>query len=220
MDNAKIMSDLLFSVAVFLAAHIIPSYGPLRDGLVARMGERTFMSIYGVFSLFLFAWLIYSYQQAPYIELWMIAEWMRHTVLLVMFFVCLLLVCTFSQPNPFSLGKGGRGFDPDNPGIVALTRHPAFWAFALWSFVHILPNGDVASVIFFGLMGGLSLYGPRSLDKKRQAKMGIENWQGQVAAVKAGFPKIGVVRLLVAAILYGVLLFGHEPVIGVMPIYL
>ncbi|GGF63275.1 protein NnrU [Terasakiella brassicae] len=211
------MSDLLFSVAVFLAAHIIPSYAPLRHSVVAKMGERSFMSVYGVISLALFVWLIYSYQQAPYVELWMMSQWMRHTVLFVMFWVCLLLVCTFSQPNPFSLGIGGKNFDPDHPGIVALTKHPAFWAFALWSFVHILPNGDVASVLFFGLMGGLSLYGPISLNKKRQDKMGIENWQDLQNRVKKGWPHIGWWRWLLALVLYGGLVMAHGPVIGVIP---
>jgi len=213
------MSDLLFSIAVFLTAHIIPSYAPLRDAIVTRMGERPFMSVYGVISLALFIWLIYSYQQAPYMELWMMATWMRHMVLFVMFWVCLLLVCTFSQSNPFSLGIGGRGFDPARPGIVGLTRHPAFWAFALWSFIHILPNGDVASVLFFGLMGGLSLYGPYSLDKKRQRKMGLAQWQALRAQVKTGWPAIGLWRWMVAGLLYLTLIWAHGPVIGVMPVY-
>jgi len=211
------MSDLLFSIAVFLIAHIIPSYAPLRKAVVSKMGERTFMSVYGIISLGLFAWLIYAYQQAPYVELWAMADWMRHSVLFVMFWVCLLFVCTFSQPNPFSLGIGGKNFDPEHPGIVAFSKHPAFWAFALWSFVHILPNGDLASVLFFGLMGGLSLYGPLSLNKKRQDKMGREHWHDLAAQVKQGWPQIGWWRWILALILYMGLLHAHGPVIGVTP---
>ncbi|MDV7340468.1 NnrU family protein [Terasakiella sp. A23] len=212
------MSDLLFATAVFLAAHIIPSYQPLRHALVSKMGERIFMSVYGVISLVMFVWLIMTYLDAPYIELWMIEDWMRHVVIGVMFFVCLLLVCTFSQPNPFSLGKGAKGFDPKNPGIVSLTKHPAFVAFALWSFAHILPNGDLASVVFFGLMGALSLYGPFSLNQKRQKKMGREQWQALVDQTETGLPHIGILRWLVAIVLWVGLFHAHEPIIGVMPI--
>ncbi|SCA55687.1 putative NnrU family protein [Candidatus Terasakiella magnetica] len=211
------MSDLLLAIAVFIAAHIIPSYRPLRQGLVEMMGEKLFMSIYGIISLALFIWLLQSYLAAPYQELWVIQSWMRHVVLFVMFWVCLLLVCTFSQPNPFSLGLGAKGFDQQHPGIVGLTKHPAFVAFALWAFVHILPNGDVASVLFFALMGALSLYGPMSLNAKRKARMGQEEWHRLEAEVAKSWPKIGLRRWLVAAVLYAGLVLAHEPVIGVMP---
>ncbi|WP_135080119.1 NnrU family protein [Terasakiella sp. SH-1] len=211
------MSDLIIAMSVFLLAHIIPSYRPLRARLVERMGEKIFMSVYGIISLFLFAWLLHSYLKAPYMGLWATQDWMRFVVLIVMYTVCVLLICTFSQPNPFSLGKGGKGFDPANPGIVGLTRHPAFIAFALWSFVHMLPNGDVASLLFFALMGALSLYGPKSLDDKRKAKMGERDWQELKARVVTGWPHIGAQRFLAAFLLYLLLFFAHEPVIGVMP---
>ena len=212
------MSALFIASAVFIAAHLIPSHPPLRQFLVSKMGERPFMSIYGIFSLGLFIWLIKTYLEAPYVELWLIQDWMRYGTLVLMFFVCLLLVCTFSQPNPFSLGIGGRGFDPENPGIVGATKHPAFIAFAGWSFSHILPNGDLASLIFFGLMGALSLYGPSSLNKKRRLQLGAATWQDLQNQTKKGWPQIGLVRILVASLLYIALIFAHEPVIGVIPI--
>ncbi len=211
------MSELLFSVAVFLAAHIIPSHKSLRQFLVEKMGERVFMSVYGLISLGLFIWLLVAYLDAPYIELWMMAEWMRHTTLLIMFVVCVLLVCTFSQPNPFSIGIGGKNFDPENPGIVALTRHPGFIAFALWSGAHLLPNGDVASLIFFGLMCALSLYGPKSLNDKRRLRMGEKEWQQLEGATKRGWPRIGWKQWIVSVVLYMGLLHAHGPVIGVEP---
>lgn len=211
------MSELLISVAVFLAAHIIPSHKTLRQYVVDKMGERRFMSVYGVISLGLFVWLMVAYLKAPYIELWLMQEWMRYVVLFVMFLVCVLLVCTFSQPNPFSIGIGGKNFDPDNPGIVALTRHPGFIAFILWSGVHILPNGDAASVIFFGLMLALSLYGPKSLDDKRRQRMGMEAWMDMRNSVKKGWPKIGWQRWSVVILLYMGLILAHGPVIGVEP---
>lgn len=177
------------------------------------------MSLYGVISLGLFVWMIASYFKAPYQELWLMQSWMRHVVLAVMFFVCLLLVCGFSQPNPFSLGKGGAGFDPVRPGIVALTRHPALIGLAGWSFSHILPNGDVASLLFFATMGALSLYGLRSVDHKRKSQLGAQNWQRLVDQTQKGWPQIGLTRWIATVLLYVGLVIAHEPVIGVAPIY-
>lgn len=214
------MSDLLWACCLFILAHIIPSYHPLRARCVSLMNERLFMSVYGVISLGLFIWLIHTYLQAPYVELWTMQVWMRHVTLSVMFFVCILLVCSFSQPNPFSFGIGGKGFDPIRPGIVGLTKHPALIAFALWSISHILPNGDVASVLFFGLMGGLSLYGPFSMNQKRRRQLGFQTWQRLSHETVRGWPHIGWKRWLAAGLLYIGLLYAHEPVIGIAPIAL
>ncbi|NVK20000.1 MAG: NnrU family protein [Methylocystaceae bacterium] len=212
------MSDLLWACCIFILAHIIPSYQPLRERCVSILNERVFMSIYGLISLGLFIWLVRTYLNAPYIELWTMEIWMSHTTLSIMFIVCILLVCSFSQPNPFSLGIGGKGYDPKNPGIVSLCKHPALIAFALWSFSHILPNGDMASVLFFGLMGALSLYGPFSLNQKRRRQLGLENWQRLSKETVSGWPHIGWQRWLSAGLLYIGLLYAHEPVIGIAPV--
>lgn len=211
------MSNLLIAVSVFLLSHIIPSYRPLRLAIVQKMGERLFMSAYGVLSLILFIWLISAYLQAPYIELWSVQNWMKAIPLFIMFWVCLLLVCTFSQPNPFSIGIGGKKFDPQNAGIVSLIKHPGFLAFALWSAAHLVPNGDVASMIFFGLMCGLSLYGPKSLNDKRQSQLGLDRWRELDNQILRKAPYIGWWRWGVALILYMGLLHMHEPVIGAVP---
>lgn len=213
------MSDLFIAAVLFIVAHVLPSYGSVREGLVARVGEKLFMSLYGILSLILFIWLIYAYLDAPYLELWSVSEGLKHASLSIMAVVCLLLVCTFSQPNPFSLGIGTRKFNPDNPGIVGLTRHPAFWAFGFWALAHLLSNGDAASFLFFGLMLGLSVYGPYSLDQKRRRSMGATQWQERASEVKGGWPHIGVWRMGGAALLYIALFHLHEPLIGVQPYY-
>src|SRR5262249_9059066 len=44
------------------------------------------------------------------------------------------------------------------------------WAFALWGLAHIPPNGDLASVIFFGGFAVLALAGMVVIDLKRRAR--------------------------------------------------
>lgn len=175
------------------------------------------MSVYGILSLGLFIWLIYAYLQAPYMELWASANWMKAIPLFTMFWVCLLLVCTFSQPNPFSIGIGARNYNPQKAGIVSLIKHPGFVAFALWSVAHIIPNGDLASVIFFGLMAALSLYGPVSLNNKRRSQLGHVPWQDLHKKTIRQGPYIGGWRWLATLILYMGLIHAHEPIIGVLP---
>jgi hypothetical protein len=75
----------------------------------------------------------------------------------------------------------------------------------------------VASVIFFGLMCALSLYGPKSLNDKRKHRMGLENWMALDQSVRKGVPNIGWKQWLACAVLYIALLHAHGPVIGVEP---
>jgi uncharacterized membrane protein len=80
-------------------------------------------------------------------------------------------VCGISQQNPTAVMQG---FDPKArdpaPGILKITRHPVMWAIALWALSHIVANGDVASLIFFGSFAFLALYGTTQIEAKRRAR--------------------------------------------------
>jgi uncharacterized membrane protein len=144
---------------------------------------------------------------------------------------CVLLVAGLTSPNPLSIGAGARGFHAARPGIVSVTRHPVIWALALWALAHIPPNGDVATLILFGLLAGSSLAGPPSLDAKRRARLGAAAW-AELAGATANLPfaaqatgrarldgrGIGVWRLIGGAVLYWLLLAAHEAVVGVAPL--
>jgi uncharacterized membrane protein len=57
-------------------------------------------------------------------------------------------------------------------GIQRITRHPFLWGIALSSFTHLVLNGDLASVIFFGRFLILAIEGPFSIDRKRKKAFG------------------------------------------------
>lgn len=210
------MFDFLLALSLFLFLHLVPSRGAVRARLVHWMGERRFVALSGVISLVLFIWVIMTAKAAPFIEVWPFYDPLRWVPLLIMPFFFVLLVCAFSQPNPYSLGRGALGYDPDNPGIVGLTRHPALAAFGLWAVAHMVVNGDLVSLIFFGLMAGLSLYGVSSLDQKRRKSLG-DRYEG---LMPRGRPRIGWGRWLAALILYGMMLAVHEWLFGVVPYFM
>ena len=116
------------------------------------------------------------------------------------------------------------------PGIFKITRHPVLWGIGLWAFVHVMANGDVASLIFFGSLGVLALGGTVHIDRKKRATGGGD-WRAfagatsnvPFAAIVAGrtrvsLKEIGYGRLAAGVVLYMVLLLGHEAVIGVAPL--
>lgn len=225
------MTQLILAVLAFMASHAIPSLKPVRRALVTGLGERRFRILYSALSLAMIVWLGVAYAGAPHVEVWATRPWMMGVPLLVMPFACLLFVCVLSAPNPLSISASRAPYDPARPGIVSVTRHPLMAAFALWAGAHILPNGDVASLILFGLLFALSLAGPPSLDAKRRARLGEAAWKRlagptsslPLAAVLAGRTRldikgIGLGRAAAALLLYGLLILAHPWVIGVSPL--
>jgi uncharacterized membrane protein len=225
------MTEFLTATVAFVASHVIVAYKPIRNAAAARVGERWFLAGYGILSTVLVVWLFRAYFATPYIEVWPFQEWMRWVPVLVMPFACILVVAGLTTPNPLSLGAGSKGYDPVRPGIVAVTRHPAIWGLTLWAAAHLVANGDLASVIMFGLLIALGLYGPVSLDAKRRAALGDAEWRRlaagtsnwPLAAVVAGRARfrpaeIGWSRLAGGLALYAFLFWAHAWVIGVAPL--
>tara|TARA_R110002167_G_scaffold1878_3_gene9259 strand:- start:796 stop:1470 length:675 start_codon:yes stop_codon:yes gene_type:complete len=220
------MTELFAAVAVFIVSHMIPMRPRFRQPLEQLLGLKGFLLGYSLLSLLIIYWLAQAFANAPYIQLWpwtLAAAWLP---VVLMPLSCVLLVAGASSKNPFSLGPGGKGYDPDHPGIVSVTRHPLMWGLILWAGAHIPVNGDAAGVILFGLMLLLSLVGTLTLERARRRKLDPEQWQrfypGTVNLPFSGFRRIdwrgiGWWRLLGGVLLYLLLLFAHQPVIGIAP---
>jgi len=224
------MYDLLLTIGVFIAFHLIPAIGPVRRFLLRAMGLRMYVGLYSAVSVGLLILVSVAYVNADSDILWPQWPWTRWVPVVIMPFVSLLLVSTLSEPNPFSVGVKASRFDPAHPGIVSVTRHPLIWGLGLWAVAHLAPNGDTASVLLFGLFAFLAFVGPWSLDRKMRREMGVEKWRRLTAptssvplwAVIRGrtrldFQGIGWVRIVIAALLYALIILAHEAVIGVSP---
>ncbi|WP_299705068.1 NnrU family protein [uncultured Tateyamaria sp.] len=170
--------------ALFFATHSVPVRPAIKSRITARVGLRGFGIAYSILSLAVLSLLIWSAGQAPYIQLWPQMGWQRHVVHLGMLAVCLILAFTIGRPNPFSFG-GARhnGFDPARPGIVRITRHPILLALALWAALHMLPNGDLAHVLLFGVLGGFAIAGRALINLRKRREMGANQWDALNTAV-------------------------------------
>ncbi|MDO9638898.1 MAG: NnrU family protein [Pseudotabrizicola sp.] len=151
-------AEFALALVVFMASHFLPRMGGLRETLIAKIGRGPYFAGYGIVSLVVLLWLIGSAIRAPFIELWDASEWTRKVPTVVTPFAMFLAVIGIGTRWPYILGsKTGMAFDPANPGLVALTRHPVLWALALWSAAHLPPNGDLAHLLLFGGFAGMSL---------------------------------------------------------------
>jgi uncharacterized membrane protein len=218
----------LFAAAfvAFFMTHTIPVRPGVKARLQAALGMTGFTAAYSVLSLLMLWVLILAAGQAPYVQLWSQMAWQAWVVLFGMAAVCAVAALAIGRPNPFSFG-GARNapFDPTHPGILRYMRHPLLVALALWAGLHLLPNGDLAHVLLFGVFLGFTILGRRIIDRRNQRLMGRDQWndlwhQTRTAPwVQTPTDWRGLLlRLGAAGIAMTALLLLHPVVLGVSPL--
>lgn len=170
------LSRLVFASALFLITHLGISSTSFRSVLIERFGRNRYLAAYSIVAVFTLGFMILSYADrpvSPYLWVPSLAHWWLTYVLVGLSFV--LAVGAFSTKNPTSLGKEGElGTEPR--GVICITRHPFQWAVVLWVVGHMTANGDGASLIFFGTVGLVSVFGTYLIDM-RMAREQNDAWR-------------------------------------------
>jgi uncharacterized membrane protein len=159
--------------ALFLAGHFILSSAPVRGAIAGRVGEQPFRGIYSLVALGTFIPLVIVFARHKHAGpmLWYLrsVEALRWLVWLMMLVALTMWVASLLTPNPAALGA------PDNltpRGILKLTRHPGFVAFAIFGFAHMLMNGWAGDLVFFGTFPALGIFGGLHQDRRKLRSMG------------------------------------------------
>ena len=219
--------SLVIAGVAFCGSHILLSSTRLRGSLRDQLGERGFLAVYSLTSLVIFAWFVAAYSAAPTIVLWPRQRWTALVPVSVMPLATILLVAGYSTRNPTAVGmeRSARADDPA-PGILSITRHPVMWAIGLWAVAHLIANGDLSAVLFFGSLAALALGGTVLIDRKKQLALG-SNW-ARLAELTSNVPfaalltgrtklrwrEIGLLRVAAGLLLYAVLYLAHPIVTG------
>jgi len=219
------MLNLIAASAYFLLIHFGVSGTRLRDGLVARLGEGPYRGMFALASVLGLVWMAYAYRHAPAVPTWGLVLGFRPAAYLLVLIAFIFVVIGLATPSPTQVGKEStltRGPDIAR-GMVRITRHPFLWGVALWALVHLIVNGDLASLVLFGSLLVLALAGTAVIDAKRRRGCGA-GWM-QFAAVSSNVPfaailagrnrlgpavaEIGVWRPLVAIAVYALAFYLH-----------
>jgi uncharacterized membrane protein len=222
--------SLAAAAAAFCGSHVLLSSTWLRGSLREQLGERGFLALYSVTGLVTFAWFVTAFARAPTVMLWATEPWTALVPVVVMPFAAILLVAGYTTRNPTSVGmeRSARADDPA-PGIMRVTRHPVMWAIGLWALSHLVANGNLAAVIFFGALALLALGGTVLIDRKKRLALGSD-WP-RFARVTSNLPfaallagrtglrwgEIGLLRPVAGLLLYAVLYLAH-PIITGLPV--
>lgn len=217
---------LAVATLFFVGIHPAISGSPLRVMLVNAIGERSFQAVFALLSIGGLAWMILAFKAAPYEPFWIIPE-LAWVPVVAMPVALLFVVLGITSPNPTSAGQA-RALTRETPavGIIRVTRHPFLVGVILWAASHIVANGDVASLIFFGGFLILGFIGPFNIDSKLRRRA-PEAWQ-RLAEVTSIVPFVAIVegrnrfvwgefgwwRIAVGLALYVILWIVHENFTG------
>jgi len=222
------MGELVLAGIAFVGTHLGVSSTPLRGVLVGRIGERAYLGVYSLLAAVTIVWLIVAYNHASHAQfVWAPTPVLRHVPFVVMPFAFAFMLGGFMTRNPTAVGQEATvGQIGEGAGLLRITRHPFQWAVVMWAAAHMLANGDVASLLFFGSLGTLSLWGTFLIDVKKARTMG-DAWTAfaratsnvPFAAIVQGRNRL-VLRELIAplaagVVLYAIVLWGHAYVSGV-----
>lgn len=181
------MTYLYLGVIIFTGMHLFPAAAGVRQTLISRIGEKSYMGIFSLIVLGSTILMGVGYSQARFINLYNPPVWGRSMTAALM----LLSLILFAAANM-----------PGN--IKRLTRHPMLWGLVLWSMGHLCANGDKASVVLFGGLGLFGLIAMLSANLRGAVKQ-----QDKVPLTK------DLMVIVAGIIAYGVFVFAHPYLFGV-----
>lgn len=170
------LASLALATIAFVGTHLAMSH-PLRDGLVARLGERGFALVYSLVSIVTLGWMIWAWRAIDdSVPLWIAPLWWFHASAALMLVASILLVGSLvgnpAFPKP---GAPARDIGPPT-GVFAITRHPMNISFSMWALVHLSFWGSPRNLIVAGGILILALAGSIGQDAKKSRLMG-ESWR-------------------------------------------
>lgn len=130
------LAILILGLAVFFAPHVFTAFRDARQGLIARMGENAYKTIYSLISLIGLVLIGYGYARyraTGWIDVWYPPAWTRHVTVALVWPSIIMFVAAYSQ---------GR--------IKTALKHPMLVGVKLWALAHLITNGDLGSIVLFG----------------------------------------------------------------------
>ena len=226
------MTQLILAALFFTALHVGVAGTSARGRAIEKLGENVYRAAFSLLSLLGIVWLAHAYRVAGYIETWGQLAWFKPIAAFLMLVAFLLVVLGMATPNPMAVG-GENLLMADAParGIHRVTRHPFLWGVAVWAFVHLIANGDAASLVLCVSLLVVAFVGMISIDAKRKKACG-RHWDSYAAstsiipfqAIKDGrntlvITEFKVWQLVVALVLYLAVMHFHQAWFGVSPLF-
>jgi uncharacterized membrane protein len=162
-----------FWAVMFVCTHLVISSARVRPALVAATGEQPYRGIYSVAAFATFVPLIIEFARHKHAGpmLWYLRDYvpLRGLAWLMMLAALTFLVAGLINPSPGAIGGPAQ----ERPiGVLKITRHPSFVAFTLFGAAHMLMNGWLGDLLFFGSFPALGILGGFHQDRRKLSELG------------------------------------------------
>jgi uncharacterized membrane protein len=162
-------ASIVFWIILFAATHMGLSSMRVRTRIVSAIGEPAFLGLYTVVAFATFgpqvrAWLggihggglLWDLRGVPGVHQGaFVVSWVSFA----------LAIASFFQPSPAALAPVAS---KRAHGILRITRHPLFMNIGIWALAHVVVNGFVNDVLFFGGVFLVGLSGCMHQDARKQ----------------------------------------------------
>ena len=178
-------------IIILIGIHLLPSNQALRNRLVAMIGLWPYKGLFAVIALIGLILIVIGKTDAETVIMWETPDWARIISLLLMPVTCIFIVAAYLPSN-----------------IKRFTPHPMLWGISLWAILHLVSNGDVASIILFSAIGIYALF---------------DIWSANMRGAKVSdiiFPLMkDIIVIVIGLIIYTSALLFHKSISGISILY-
>ena len=140
---------LIAGLLLFIGIHLLPSAPRTQTELKTRLGTPAYMGLFSLIAATGLGLMIWGMSQANFHTIYNPPSWGRGLALALMPLAFILLTAAYL---PCNLGRK--------------LRHPMLLGVTLWASLHLLANGDLASLLLFGSLGSFALYDIYSANRR------------------------------------------------------
>ena len=161
---------VLFS-ALFTVTHLVLSHGSIREGFIKTIGLWPFRGLYSLITFLTLGPAAVLWWQNRHLGavLWELPFWPERIIAgLLVLFGFFLFFQLLATPSPASMMPAKS----EARGVLRITRHPMNMGISLWALAHLLANGTVGDVAFFGSFVVVGVLGPYHMDARLKKTKG------------------------------------------------
>jgi uncharacterized membrane protein len=186
---------MIAGLVLFLGIHTLTTQRDLRARLIGSIGEGGYKIGYALVSLaglVLIIWGFSHYRATGWIDVWSPPKALKYVNDALMLPAVILVVASYIR---------GR--------IYTTVKHPMLTGVKLWSFGHLLANGDLGGIILFGSFLAWAVFDRISLKRRTDAG---------APPIPVGGVTNDLIAVAVGVVAYLALAFAFHPVVIGVPV--
>ncbi|MEM7137635.1 MAG: NnrU family protein [Myxococcota bacterium] len=156
------MVILSIGVALFMGMHLVPSVPAVRERIINRVGFGAYRGLFSLAAVVGLVLIVLGMRWAPTVPMWTPPGWGFTAAVVGMPLAFVFLAASYLPTN-----------------LKRWVRHPMLTAVAIWAGLHLLCNGDLASLILFGSFGAFAIFDIVSANRRGTVHAGdpVAGWR-------------------------------------------